>query len=347
MMHANDGTYKHVKCVTCNARIKGKGRHCPNPTAIKHHFSIYGDVDIHIRDEDIICTNCYNAHLQILHESNETSTDAELKALLQHSVLSGKKHADHIAQALNEVLTNVGSVLLKDLAVLLPEVYDFFVNQAVMRASQLGLSQSESHVKQDMPKRCVLSCLLGFFGKHIEYKCKQRSCGVLINRRGADLTVCLSKTLQLLQETDRSILKNMEPTVPQSADKEMSEMDTLCSKMNKKVHEQIKVITAADAASPYDISKFDADATISNIDPMLWRMIVFLTRTVTERRKQTPPSKINTQCKLQCLYCLCVMFFATNRCCSIPLHVLLTDLIDSQGGSHELIMGYGQKCGSE
>ena len=64
----------------------------------------------------------------------------------------------------------------------------------------------------------------------------------------------------------------MEPTVPQSADKEMSEMDTLCSKMKKRFHEQIKVTPAADAASPFDISKFDADATIFKIDSMPYGM---------------------------------------------------------------------------
>ena len=36
---------------------------------------------------------------------DETSTDAELKALLQNSVFLGRKHADHIAQALNKVIT--------------------------------------------------------------------------------------------------------------------------------------------------------------------------------------------------------------------------------------------------
>ena len=70
-----------------------------------------------------MCTNINNIHLQILHELNETSTDAEPKALLQNSVFLGRKHADHIAQALNKVISNVGSVLLKDLAVLLSEVY--------------------------------------------------------------------------------------------------------------------------------------------------------------------------------------------------------------------------------
>ena len=335
--------YEHLKCFTCNARLKGPIRHCPNPVAIKQHFSRCGDIDICITDKDTICTNCYNAHLQILHESQETSTDDELNALLQNSIPGEDKYPSYIAQALQEVLAKVGSVLLKNLAVLLPEVYHLFVSEALNRAVQLGLDQSESDVKQDMPKQCVLSILASYFGKHIVFECKQRSCGVLIFRRGADLTLCLSKTLKLLQGTNNSILINTqqfqpaEPTAVASSNAGMSELDNFCSKMKKKIHNQIKTITSNDAVSPYDISQFDVDDTISNTDPMLWRMIVFLTRTTTESRKNIPPEKISQQRKLQCLYCLCVMLFATNRCCSVPLHILLTDLIDSQGGSYELI----------
>ena len=165
-------------------------------------------------------------------------------------------------------------------------MYQLFVS--LKRAAQLGLDQSESIVKQDMPKQYVLSILASYFGKHIVFECKQRSCGVLIFRRGADLTLCLSKTLKLLQGTDNSILINTqhsqsaEPTAVTSSNAAMSELDNFCSKMNKKIHNQIKTITSNDAESPYDISQFDVDDTISNTDPMLWRMIVFLTRTITE-----------------------------------------------------------------
>ena len=45
-----------------------------------------------------------------------------------------------------------------------------------------------------------------------------------------------------------------------------------------------------DTVSPYDV-----DDTISNTDPMLWKMIVFLTSTV----KHVPPDKISQHHKLQ------------------------------------------------
>ena len=41
--------------------------------------------------------------------------------------------------------------------------------------------------------------------------------------------------------------------------------------------------------------------------------------------------------KLTCVYSLCVLMFCTNRKFSIPLHILLTDIVDSCGGSKELI----------
>ena len=91
-LHPKEGMYEHLKCFKCNARLKGAIRHCPNPVAIKQHFSRCGDIDICITDKDTICTNCYNAHLQILHECKETSTDDELKALLENSTSVGNKY---------------------------------------------------------------------------------------------------------------------------------------------------------------------------------------------------------------------------------------------------------------
>ena len=50
--------------------------------------------------------------------------------LWQNPVPAEGKYPDHIAQTLREAITNVGGVLLKNLAVLLPEVYYLFVREA-------------------------------------------------------------------------------------------------------------------------------------------------------------------------------------------------------------------------
>ena len=84
----NADMYVHIKCFTCNGSLKGSSRHCPEPSAIKQHFSKCGDVDMCITEKDAICTNCYNVHLAILRDSKNVSYDEELKALLEDPIAS-------------------------------------------------------------------------------------------------------------------------------------------------------------------------------------------------------------------------------------------------------------------
>jgi len=127
------------------------------------------------------------------------------------------------------------------------------------------------------------------FGKHLVFECKQHSCGVLLYRCGADLGVCLSKILKFLHGTTNSVI-NYQPQCQEPAteqqqsstfDEEQLQVDIFCAKMNGNTHKQSKLITDADANCPYDVFQFDVEATIASIDPLLWWMIVFLTRSVS------------------------------------------------------------------
>ena len=75
---------------------------------------------------------------------------------------------------MHQVIIAVGNVLTKSLAVLFPDVYDFYLREAV---EQSDPPLTESQVKDEMPKRYLLSRLIAFFGKHLAYECKQRGCG--------------------------------------------------------------------------------------------------------------------------------------------------------------------------
>ena len=162
-----------------------------------------------------------------------------------------------------------------------------------------------------------------------------RSCGILMYRRGADLALALSKSLKLLQKCGAPPL----PDEPSDSDHPVPNLKLVkhfCLKMNRRMHNQINIINQQDSAEPFDISAFDVQTWIESIDPVLWHMIVLLTSNPTERRNFSPES-ISSQRKFQCLYTLCVLLYNTNRSCSIPMHLLLTDLVESQGGSIELI----------
>ena len=81
-----------------------------NPTVIKQHFTRCGDVDVNITGDDKICTNCYNAHLGILHELELLSTDEELKTLVENPsqcIPAGGRYSDYVSQVLQEVRVRV------------------------------------------------------------------------------------------------------------------------------------------------------------------------------------------------------------------------------------------------
>lgn len=80
----------------------------------------------------------------------------------------------------------------------------------------------------------------------------------------------------------------------------------------------------------YDISSFDPDLFINQINPKLWNSIINITEGIWN-------TSMTHEKKLSCIYSLCVLMFCTNMKCSLPLHVLLTDIIDSLNGSNELI----------
>lgn len=111
------------------------------------------------------------------------------------------KYTDYTAHALNEVIQKFGNVLVNNLAVLLPELYQLFIREGMKKVYEMKLSISESQLTQEMPKRCFLSRLVCFFGKHLSYACTHRSLGVLLYRQGANLQYCLSKALKLMQHT--------------------------------------------------------------------------------------------------------------------------------------------------
>jgi len=128
--------YKHEKCFTCNVILKRPSQRCPNPTVIKQDFTRCGDVDVYNTGDDKICTNCYNAHLGILHEMELLSTNEELKTLVENPsqcIPAGRRYSDYVSQALQEVMVKV-NILLRNVALLFPEVYRLFINEALQRA---------------------------------------------------------------------------------------------------------------------------------------------------------------------------------------------------------------------
>ena len=64
--------------------------------------------------------------------------------------VQGGEEKPHLQSAMHQVIIAVGNVLNKSLAVLFPDVYDFYLREAV---EQSDPPLTESQVRDEMPKR--------------------------------------------------------------------------------------------------------------------------------------------------------------------------------------------------
>ena len=115
-------------------------------------------------------------------------------------------------------------------------------------------------------------------------------------------------------------------------------MDKVPDDLNVKVQDQCRSFLAKDVS---DYNKTDIDKLIDQINPEIWKAICMLTRSVSERRgtskSLTNPASSTNHIKVRRFFLLCAMMYCTDDRRSLPMHTLITDLIDSQGGTAHLI----------
>ena len=76
---------------------------------------------------------------------------------------------------------------------------------------------------------------------------------------------------------------------------------------------------------------------VSQINPTLWRAICTITQSASERLGKGKVSEADHVKTVQRFFCLCALMFCTNDRCSLPLHCLITDMVDGLGGSALLV----------
>ena len=107
------------------------------------------------------------------------------------------------------------------------------------------------------------------------------------------------------------------------------------------MHSQIRALLTKSTTSPFEYDDIDIDKLIAETDEKLWEAVCLLTRSVSERRGKSkasdPTSTSYHTKKVRRYFLLCALLFCTDDRCSLPLHTLVTEVVDSQGGSALLI----------
>ena len=170
----------HKKCSLCHCHIHGKARHCTNPNIINQHYIANGITDVTISDKDLLCPACYNHYLNLVHQNQLHSGDDELRQLLESTTPPDIVNHE-ISLAMRDTIRGLGDVLLQGLGVLLPELYRHFISSALQQHGDDDVL-NEQQVSRQLPKYAFLGYITSYFGKHMMWECKLRSCGILLYR---------------------------------------------------------------------------------------------------------------------------------------------------------------------
>ena len=327
------------ECATCGTRLRGNNhRPCPKPDVIQEHLRERTGFEGEIHSQDRVCITCYKSHLVVLKaDPQRISRDNDLKQLVSTyikqmpAIQRGATSSDVIKAAMARTVVHVGNILLQNQAILLPTIHSVFTSYItdLLKGTDIGI-EDIGHISS----RWVLSDLTTSLQHHITYSCKIRKYGTLVYRLGADLTPSLSEALWRLRSTETSTNEPKAPDGPATCSRDLDHI-------NKLVHKQIANFLAQDAHSPFEHDEVNFDDLITQIDPELWNIVCTLTKSKSENRgtsKVTDPLSPAYHVKrIRRLFLICTILFCTDDRCSMPLHTLLTDTVESQGGSALLV----------
>ena len=264
--------------------------------------------------------------MTILEEEELNIHDSDLITLI--SELEREKCTGTLEKCLNLVARKVAEILLRQEAMLLPDVRDMLVNHF----------QSENHPTTDqVTSKFLFSYLKQRLGKHLACCTRVRSIGTLLYRKGGDLLTTITNLLYRQRKKAKDEVMEQKALFVDKQDSIDQLLTRLCSHMNSKLHKQAKELIAKSRSGMIDLTQIEIDAFIAQIDPSIWNMLLLLTRSARDASQSLETLAISNSKKLHCFYTLCVLLFTTNTQCNTPIHIVLTDVLDSHIGNSEKI----------
>ena len=185
----------------------------------------------------------------------------------------------------------------------------------------------------------MLSNLTSALQHHLVHACKARRYGTLLYRSNTDLVLLLQQSLSKLRQHEKK--HSSDPTLQtvHSCPQKLG-MDNVLDDLNAEILGQCRRYLGRDKTFLDEYSTLDIDEEIEQINPILWKAICMLTRSASERRgivNKQPKSNEEHRKKLRHYFLLCSMMFCADDRCSMPMHIRIADLVESQGGTAFLI----------
>ena len=290
---------------------------------LKETAKFEGSIDV----DSVVCPKC-TFFLHSVLRAKDASTSAkevlhgleeklqELKLSLLGVATVGTE-TTNLQVALTKTTVYLAELLLGDKCITFPQIYRKFCLFLLIGSTP--------------PSKCrVLSLVGSEVGEFMSSFCHHKKIGRVFYRTGADPFVLLSHAVGQANQRDGE----------QSALPLSSPVRSAVDSLNNKLHQLADKLIKCRKDDPLCASKFDLESFVESVDLELWEGIVQLTKSVSEVRGRTVPVATSLSAhvkKVRHAYLLCVALFITNPQCSVPLHILLADVVEACGGSDSLI----------
>lgn len=284
---------------------------------------------------DVPCLICYKAHLTLMSEieheadtlENRLAGDIEKWLFIQQS-------ATHLNKSILEAVIFVArhlkqnkALLLSSASIIFTELYTGSKVTSNSSAIKLNLETDDSTTK--FTSHWLLNNLIIHLNAYLEFKCVHRRFGTMLYRRNGDILTSLSWALGASTVTHEGNSTDCSGPSCLSKEKLLHQSAQL---INDMLHKKIKRISEMP-----DFSYTSLTGLINNTDTRLITFLKLATQSVRERHASQciEPLESSNLSKIATLVCLLIT--CTNAKQLTPIHNILADIIETCGGSRELI----------
>lgn len=196
--------YPPPPCASCGLKPK-KGtrfiRYCPDTITINQILFENTGSSQRLQNTDKICSHCYKSHTAVLKSMGDVMVPNEqLESDIAKWEQELSQTADRLTKGILTTVVYVAKEILPQHAVLLPEASDVFIEAfrassspdlpGVSSSPDLHLDVEEGTIK--LTSQWVLSQLLIYLHRYLDYKCIHKRFGTILLRKGGDALLSLS-----------------------------------------------------------------------------------------------------------------------------------------------------------
>ena len=321
------------KCAFCMATPKLGTvftHHSPDAQFIAQYFNnIDNTLNVTLSATDYLCLNCYKLHLSIVSlEANSSSLadDIDIWALAQVENCD-----DKVTNSILESVLFVAKHLLEDKALLLTTVASIFIESYTGEKVNNMLESTEIEMGNSTIKfsnRWLLNQLICYLNKYMLCRCVHRKYGTILYKRDGDILVSLSWALGAAKQHN-GVTTNYSPAGHTDLSSAVRESGYL---INNLIHEEIK------RQSENSFDNISAPFSIQEYTQAINPMLVEFLKLATNSNRETNNTELTQEIKkIRQFFIICLLIMCTNPRQATPMHFLLADAVEINGGSRQLL----------